>query len=75
MAVLPAPPDIDPGWVLRVSPDPYTRFDTCDYSLNPALVGHHGHRPGSATTAISAGSLDRERAPLTRSREARKDTP
>jgi hypothetical protein len=25
--------------VLRVSPDPYLRFDTCDYSLDPALVG------------------------------------
>lgn len=25
--------------MLRVPPDPYLRFDTCDYSLDPALVG------------------------------------
>jgi hypothetical protein len=25
--------------VLRVAPDPYLRFDTCDYSLDPRLVG------------------------------------
>jgi transposase len=35
----PAPPDTDRCWVLRVPPDPYLRFDTCDYSLDPALVG------------------------------------
>lgn len=40
MASLPArPPDVDRRWVLRVAPDPYLRFDTCDYSLDPALVG------------------------------------
>jgi len=40
MAPLPAsPPDSDRRWVLRVSPDPYLRFDTCDYSLDPSLVG------------------------------------
>jgi transposase len=40
MAPLPAtPPDTDRRWVLRVPPDPYLRFDTCDYSLDPALVG------------------------------------
>ena len=40
MAVLPAgPPDTDRRWVLRVPPDPYLRFDTCDYSLHPAFVG------------------------------------
>jgi hypothetical protein len=32
-------PDTDRRWVLRVPPDPYLRFDTCDYSLDPALVG------------------------------------
>ena len=26
-------------WVLRVPPDPHVRFDTNDYSLDPALVG------------------------------------
>ncbi len=40
MAPLPAVgPDVDRRWVLRVAPDPYLRFDTCDYSLDPALVG------------------------------------
>jgi transposase len=39
MATLPAPPDVDRRWVLRVPPDPYLRFDTCDYSLDPGLVG------------------------------------
>jgi transposase len=40
MAPLPAaPPDTDRRWVLRVPPDPYLRFDTCDYSLDPALAG------------------------------------
>jgi transposase len=40
MAPLPAsPPDTDRRWVLRVPPDPYLRFDTCDYSLHPRLVG------------------------------------
>src|SRR5919206_2093129 len=40
MAPLPAtPPEVDRRWVLRVPPDPYLRFDTCDYSLDPGLVG------------------------------------
>ena len=40
MAPLPAQaPDVDRRWVLRVPPDPYLRFDTNDYSLDPALVG------------------------------------
>jgi transposase len=40
MAALPATvPDTDRRWVLRVPPDPYLRFDTCDYSLDPRLVG------------------------------------
>ena len=40
MAPLPdAAPDVDRRWVLRVPPDPYLRFDTCDYSLDPRLVG------------------------------------
>ena len=39
MSPLPAaPPDTDRRWVLRVPPDPYLRFDTCDYSLDPRLV-------------------------------------
>jgi transposase len=40
MAPLPAtPPGTDRRWVLRVPPDPYLRFDTCDYSLDPSLAG------------------------------------
>jgi transposase len=40
MAPLPATtPDVDRRWVLRVPPDPYLRFDSCEYSLDPALVG------------------------------------
>jgi hypothetical protein len=40
MAPLPARgPETDRRWVLRVPPDPHLRFDTCDYSLNPGLVG------------------------------------
>jgi transposase len=40
MAPLPArPADTDRRWVLRVPPDPHLRFDTCDDSLDPALVG------------------------------------
>ncbi len=40
MAPLPASgPDVDRRWVLRVAPDPFLRFDTCDYSLDPRLVG------------------------------------
>jgi hypothetical protein len=40
MAPLPqVGPDVDRRWVLRVPPDPHLRFDTCDYSLDPRLVG------------------------------------
>jgi len=40
MAALPADaPDSDRRWVTRVPPDPYLRFDTCDYCLDPDLVG------------------------------------
>ncbi|HEY1360082.1 MAG TPA: IS21 family transposase [Thermoleophilaceae bacterium] len=40
MRPLPArPPDVDRRLVMRVPPDPYVRVDTCDYSLDPRLVG------------------------------------
>lgn len=32
-------PEVDRQWVTRVPPDPYLRFDTNDYSLDPHLVG------------------------------------
>jgi transposase len=35
----PSAPDVDRRWVTRVAPDPFLRFDTCDYSLDPGLVG------------------------------------
>lgn len=35
----PLAPDVDRRWVTRVAPDPFLRFDTCDYSLDPGLVG------------------------------------
>lgn len=31
--------DVDRRFVIRVPPDPYVRVDTCDYSLDPRLVG------------------------------------
>jgi hypothetical protein len=39
MAELPVFPDLDRRWVMRVPADPYLRFDTNDYSLDPALAG------------------------------------
>jgi len=39
MAPLPAFPDLDRRWVTRVPADPYLRFDSNDYSLDPALAG------------------------------------
>ncbi len=41
MDQLPAggPPDVDRRWVMRVPADPFVRIDTCDYSLDPRLVG------------------------------------
>jgi transposase len=39
MRALPEQPDLDRRLVMRVPPDPYLRFDTNDYSLEPALVG------------------------------------
>lgn len=39
MRALPEEPDLDRRWVTRVPPDPYLRFDTNDYSLDPGFVG------------------------------------
>jgi hypothetical protein len=38
-------PDVDRRWVTRVAPDPYLRFDTNDYSLDPGLVGRRVEVP------------------------------
>jgi len=55
------PPDTDRRWVLRVAPDPYLRFDTCDYSLDPDLVGRRVEvRVGDleiAAVALETGEL------------------
>jgi transposase len=32
-------PDVERRFVVRVPPDPYVRIDTCDYSLDPRLLG------------------------------------
>jgi transposase len=62
MTALPhAAPDTDRRWVLRVAPDPYVRFDGCDYSLDPDLVGRRveirvGDRELTAT-ALDTGEL------------------
>jgi transposase len=39
MRALGEQPDLDRRWVIRVPPDPYLRFDTNDYSLDPVFVG------------------------------------
>jgi hypothetical protein len=59
-AMLPLParaPDTDHRWVLRVPADPYLRFDTCDYSLDPAFVGRRVEARASADQ-ITAVVLD-----------------
>ena len=59
MGPLPARlPDLDRRSVLRVGPDPYLRFDTCDYSLDPRLVGRRVETRISQTriVAVAVGS-------------------
>src|SRR3954451_8873583 len=62
MAPLPGTvPETDRRWVLRVPPDPYLRFDTCDYSLDPRLVGRRVEARVSdrevLATALDTGEL------------------
>jgi len=57
MAPLPAFPDLDRRWVTRVPADPYLRFDTNDYSLDPALAGRRVEVRVSQTE-ITAVCLD-----------------
>jgi transposase len=58
MAPLPErPPDSDRRWVTRVAPDPYLRFDTCDYSLDPRLAGRRVEVSASQRE-ITAVALD-----------------
>jgi transposase len=55
------PPDTDRRWVARVPPDPYLRFDTNDYSLDPGLVGRRVEVRVSqreiTATALDSGEL------------------
>jgi transposase len=59
MAPLPGdtPPDLDPRIVLRVPADPHVRVDTCDYSLDPRLVGRRVE-VGIGQREITATALD-----------------
>jgi transposase len=58
MAPLPErPPDSDRRWVTRVAPDPYLRFDTCDYPLDPRLAGRRVEVSASQRE-ITAVALD-----------------
>jgi hypothetical protein len=54
-------PDTDRRWGLRIAPDPYVRFDGCDYSLDPDLVGRRVEvRVGDqeiTATALDTGEL------------------
>jgi transposase len=55
---LPEPlPDLDRRWVVRVPPQPYVRFDTADYSLDPTFVGRRVELRVSPTE-VSAVALD-----------------
>ena len=57
MAPLPALPDLDRRLVLRVPADPFARFDTNDYSLDPRLVGRRVELRVSQAE-VSARALD-----------------
>jgi len=47
-------PDIDRRFVTRVPPDPYVRVDTCDYSLDPRLVGRRVEVRASQREVLAA---------------------
>jgi transposase len=61
MALPEAMPDTARRWVTRVPPDPYLRFDTNDYSLDPALVGRRlevsVHQRALRAMALDTGEL------------------
>ena len=68
MGPLPAggPPDLDRRLVLGVPADPHVRVDTCDYSLDPRLVGRRvevrvAQREITATCLDSAEQAARHR--------------
>jgi Mu transposase, C-terminal domain len=59
-------PDVDRRWVIRIAPDPYVRVDTCDYSLDPRLVGRRVELRVSQrellAVALDTGELARRHA-------------
>jgi len=57
MTALPAFPDLDRRWVIRIPADPYLRFDTNDYSLDPRLAGRRVEVRVSQTE-VTAALLD-----------------
>jgi transposase len=57
MRPLPAAPDLDRRWVTRVAADPFLRFDSNDYSLDPALAGRRVEVRVSQTE-VTAACLD-----------------
>jgi transposase len=57
MQPLPAFPDLDRRFVTRVPADPFLRFDTNDYSLDPAFAGRRVEVRVSQTEVL-AGCLD-----------------
>jgi hypothetical protein len=57
MARLPAFPDLDRRWVTRVPVDPYLRFDSNDYSLDPTFAGRRVEIRVSQTD-VTADALD-----------------
>ena len=74
MAPLPTDPlDLDPRLVLRVPADPHVRVDTCDFSLDPRLVGRRvevrvGQREISAVALDSGEPAARHRRSFARHR-------
>ena len=56
MAPLPAFPDLDRRWVMRVPVDPYLRLDTNDYSPKPRTGGsarRDSHQPERGEGGLS----------------------
>ena len=47
-------PDVERRFVTRVPPDPYVRIDSCDYSLDPRLVGRRVELRVSQREVIAA---------------------
>jgi transposase len=55
-------PDVDRRFVTRVAPDPYLRFETNDYSLDPGLVGRRVEVRASQREIVAVALDTGERA-------------